>query len=404
MITLQFLIGRYLRYYLSFTSSTFTFYWLTKAEGNQSDLVGSVGVACQIISNNDLVDTKSSNFLDPNPMFGNLDQKASSSSKISDLFSPGMDTTGIVPRDETTREEGSTSPSVVNILFRGSFRFVVRSIESIFPYPIAIVDELVDDAVEISNKEANTIDLTSSVEEDEEENKEEDEEDDDDDMYSELSSRELTFRCLNAMQSLVKMRLDANPDISPLEKEILNTFQTDGGVTDTFELERASAENMASLLEIFRAELVEMTDVTLRRYVIGMMMCEVGDVAFDARCEALRCTDGIARLRTLLAILEGKISLARAKSVAQQIVDTTNVDKKQLKVGQPSLPPWANQIREGVKIEYYWNEQVGWFRGTVKGVSKILDEILVTVEFDDGETHRLPFNGYEKVRWRPASG
>lgn len=337
-------------------------------------------------------------------MFGNGDEKAFSSSKISDLFSPGMDTTGIAPRDETIREEASTSPSVVNILFRGSFRFVVRSIESIFPYPIAIVDELVDDAVEISNQEANTIDLTSSLEEDANENNEEDEEDDYDDMYSELSSRELTFRCLNAMQSLVKMRLDANPDISPLEKEILKTFQTDEGVSDTFELERASAENMASLLEIFRAELVEMTDVTLRRYVIGMMMCEVGDVAFDVRCEALRCTDGIARLRTLLAILEGKISLARAKSVAQQIVDTTNVDKKQLKVGQPSLPPWANQIREGIKIEYYWNEEVGWFRGTVKGISKILDEILITVEFDDGETHRLPFNGYEKVRWRPASG
>lgn len=372
--------------------------------------MGSIGVACQIISNNDLVDTKPSNVLDQNQMFGDIDQKASLSSQISDLFSPGMDATAKSTRDETTIEESSTSPSVVNILFRGTFRFVVRSIESIFPYPIAIVDELVDDVVEISNIEADNTDSTSTLEEDKNENsddeeEEEEEEDDYSDMYSELSSRELTFRCLNAMQSLVKMRLDENPDISPLEKEILKTFHpTEGGVSDTFELERASAENMASLLEIFQAELVEMTDVTLRRYVIGMMMCEVGDVSFDVRCEALRCTDGIVRLRTLLAILEGKISLARAKSVAQQIADTTDVGKKQLKVGQPSLPPWANQIREGIMVEYYWNEEVGWYRGTVKGVSKVLDEILITVEFDDGEIHRLPFNGYEKVRWRPATG
>jgi len=43
------------------------------------------------------------------------------------------------------------------------------------------------------------------------------------------------------------------------------------------------------------------------------------------------------------------------------------------------------------------NEEVGWYRGTVKGVSKVLDEILITVEFDDREIHRLPFNGYDKV-------
>jgi hypothetical protein len=366
-----------------------------------------------------MVNPTSSNYFDQQQIFGQVpppldDSSSSSSSKVTDLFSPGMDGTGILPPidEATATEEGSTSPSAINILFRGTFRFVVKSIESIFPYPIAIVDELVDEAVETSEKEIDNIDSTSSHDEDDNEDDEDNDEDEDDednyDMYSELSSRELTFRCLNAMQAMVKMRLNANPDISPLEMEIMKTFQNEGSTgpfVDKFELERASAENMASLLEIFRAELVEMTDIMLRRYAIGMMMCEVGDVSFEARCEALRTTDGVERLQKLLAILEGKISLERAKSMAQQIVDTTDDgdDKRQLKVGQPSLPPWANQIREGVKVEYYWNEDVGWFRGTVKGVLKVLDEILVTVEFDDGETHRLPFNGYEKARWRPAS-
>lgn len=32
---------------------------------------------------------------------------------------------------------------------------------------------------------------------------------------------------------------------------------------------------------------------------------------------------------------------------------------------------------------------------------KVLDEVIVNVRFDDGETHRLPITADEKVRWRP---
>lgn len=32
----------------------------------------------------------------------------------------------------------------------------------------------------------------------------------------------------------------------------------------------------------------------------------------------------------------------------------------------------------------------------------VVDELLVTVEFEDGEVHKLPFSPEEKVRWRPA--
>ncbi len=76
---------------------------------------------------------------------------------------------------------------------------------------------------------------------------------------------------------------------------------------------------------------------------------------------------------------------------------------KELKVGIPPLPAWANQIKNGIRVEYFWNEIEGWCAGTVVGDPiKIVDEIIVTVQFDDdGSVHRLPLRGEDKARWRP---
>ena len=75
-----------------------------------------------------------------------------------------------------------------------------------------------------------------------------------------------------------------------------------------------------------------------------------------------------------------------------------------LKVGTPTLPPWASNIKKGVKVEYYWNEEYEWCKGViVEDPIMIIDEIVLTVQFEDGETHRLPFRADEKARWRPAS-
>lgn len=72
------------------------------------------------------------------------------------------------------------------------------------------------------------------------------------------------------------------------------------------------------------------------------------------------------------------------------------------KVGSPELPPWVTGIKDGTRIEYFWNEEEGWCGGVVDGEPmKVLDELIVTVRFDDGETHRLPITPDEKVRWRP---
>ena len=32
----------------------------------------------------------------------------------------------------------------------------------------------------------------------------------------------------------------------------------------------------------------------------------------------------------------------------------------------------------------------------------VVDELIITVLFEDGYTHKLPFQGDEKARWRPA--
>ena len=75
-----------------------------------------------------------------------------------------------------------------------------------------------------------------------------------------------------------------------------------------------------------------------------------------------------------------------------------------MKVGEPTLPIWAKSMTKGARVEYYWSEQDGWCSGTIaEDPIKIVDELIVTILFDDGETHRVPFRGDEKARWRPAS-
>lgn len=73
-------------------------------------------------------------------------------------------------------------------------------------------------------------------------------------------------------------------------------------------------------------------------------------------------------------------------------------------VGTPELPPWSKQIRKGTKVSYYWNEEWEWCDAEViEDPAMVVDELLVTVRFDDGEVHRLPFHPDERARWRPAN-
>jgi len=66
------------------------------------------------------------------------------------------------------------------------------------------------------------------------------------------------------------------------------------------------------------------------------------------------------------------------------------------------IPPWAKSITKGTKIEYYWSEKDGWLAGTVVDSTMILDELIITILFSDGETERIKFDPEEKARWRPG--
>jgi hypothetical protein len=105
----------------------------------------------------------------------------------------------------------------------------------------------------------------------------------------------------------------------------------------------------------------------------------------------------------VLKHLDEVVGMARARKMALAITEKSNEDDRDLKVGAPQLPPWAKSIVKGTKLEYFWSEKDGWFSGVVIEVPvMVLDELLITVRFSDGEVQKLPFTGDEKVRWRPA--
>jgi hypothetical protein len=83
-------------------------------------------------------------------------------------------------------------------------------------------------------------------------------------------------------------------------------------------------------------------------------------------------------------------------------------DPQDLQVGQPSLPPWASAIRKGMRLEYFWNEDYNWCGGTVLDEPVwVVDEYLLTIQFEDGEIHRLPFSAgtspTDYTAWSPSS-
>eukprot|EP00591_Stephanopyxis_turris_P013830 CAMPEP_0195539914 /NCGR_PEP_ID=MMETSP0794_2-20130614/50306_1 /TAXON_ID=515487 /ORGANISM="Stephanopyxis turris, Strain CCMP 815" /LENGTH=485 /DNA_ID=CAMNT_0040673973 /DNA_START=138 /DNA_END=1593 /DNA_ORIENTATION=- len=379
---------------------------------NDGELVGAIGCTMEII--------------------------ASGSSKDGGMTNDDNDASS-----DDNKNDGDVS---VTVLVRGSFRFIVKEIVSTFPYPIAIVDELLDE------EHVNVVDEVIAEEEKKEEiiydddsdlfaalsgnnfqnddddgivdataehqQEDDDEDDEEEDVYQNMESPELTSRCIEAMKILVRMRLEqtdtssTNSNSNPLRDEILSAFGPNSQLAISSSMERSSAEEAAAVLEVFLSEMVEMNDVIQRRYAIGIMACEIvranGDMVqgadnmgFGERVQALITTNGVDRLRGVVRFMERKISLERAKSMAAQLTEGGSQDERDLKLGTPPLPPWAFQMKAGDRLEYFWSEEDGWCKGIVRDVVKVIDEIIVTVEFDDGETHKVPLVGDQKARWRP---
>eukprot|EP00525_Craspedostauros_australis_P011859 CAMPEP_0198123246 /NCGR_PEP_ID=MMETSP1442-20131203/37085_1 /TAXON_ID= /ORGANISM="Craspedostauros australis, Strain CCMP3328" /LENGTH=124 /DNA_ID=CAMNT_0043782419 /DNA_START=36 /DNA_END=407 /DNA_ORIENTATION=+ len=124
-----------------------------------------------------------------------------------------------------------------------------------------------------------------------------------------------------------------------------------------------------------------------------MLAAEMADVDNAIRKEILLIRNPKERLQLVCKLLEENIGMARATRMALQITDSNDESSKDLKVGKPSLPAWAKSLKKGTRVEYFWSEQDGWFAGVlVEDPELIVDEMIVTVLFDDGETHRLPLS------------
>lgn len=420
-------------------------------DDNKNSLVGSVGCAVEILIIQQQQQPESEDNL---------------SADNDDSFDEEDDDTKVSSKDNTLANE---LPMVC--LTRGSFRFIVREIVSSFPYPVAIVDELLDDeeeetyelaTVEQNNDNEEATMMYSDFGPDATNNEgtifysdfEEDsfslslDESLDNavmteqnyfgitDEYRSISADELPSRTLQAMQTYIQLMLNKPPP-TLLEQSIIEEF-TQSPIDST----ASTAEEMAAIFEVFRQELVEINSPSARRFAIGFLAAEIGSLDQEKRLNLLKTRNSNTRLRIVLQDLNSKIDSERRENSGMSQpypqeppktsfgFEDTNTDisasnplsssqpssssssssdfsvggniGKDLKVGKPELPPWASRIKKGMDLEYYWNDEFGWCPGTVLDVVKVLDEVIITFEFEaDGEVHKLPVTAEEKIRWRP---
>jgi hypothetical protein len=302
------------------------------------------------------------------------------------------------------------------ILGRGGFRFRVKEVIKTIPFPIAVVDEIQDDTNDDDSEMFSSVTGSGSDTDD-------DDDDDDDDDLRELDTPQLIQQIIRLTQSILSQRLDeahAKTRLSPLEKSILEDSQrlmgnknedrssVDGinsglSPVNMAEIELAHAEEMVAVWEVFQLCLVDDILPQDRRFAVAIMAAELADLDNKTRKQILLTRNGVERLRIVLRQVHEIAGMARARKMAETITEKVIDDEKDLKVGVPLLPPWAKQIKRGTRIEYFWNEEYGWCGGEViEDPVRIVDEILLTIRFDDGETHRLPLAAEDKVRWRPG--
>ena len=80
--------------------------------------------------------------------------------------------------------------------------------------------------------------------------------------------------------------------------------------------------------------------------------------------------------------------MSRARKMANSITSKQDESERDLKVGQPELPPWAKNIRKGMVVEYFWNEEYEWCEGTViEDPVQIADELILTLHFEDDDNN-----------------
>jgi len=299
--------------------------------------------------------------------------------------------------------EGSSK----TVLAKGEFRFIVKEIIQTFPYHIGIVDELLDDPIEVStNVQDNLGDNDNSDNNDKEEDDDDEDDDDYDDIYESINPTDLIPRSLQATKAYIDQKVNKKQkDRTLLEQSILENSGMQPDFLSTLDsIQKDQNEEMAATFDVFVSSLIDIAPHPMDRYyAVGMMIAQLTQLDNDIRQSILTTTDGTQRLRRVLKEVERKVSMAQVKKLTEEIVEKNDESSKDLKIGDPILPPWAKSIRKGVNVEYWWDEEYEWCKGVViNDPVLIVDELVITVEFDDGEIHRLPFRADEKARWRPA--
>ena len=281
------------------------------------------------------------------------------------------------------------------VLARGSYRFRVKEIVKSIPYPVAIVDELLDD--ELQNEEEVATD-----------------DDEEGDIYDTLAPNELVKQIFLCLDKILNTQVEeASIPLTPLQKSILE----DSGAAA--EQQIFDAEERLAVFQTFTSSLLDIaTDEKDRYFVVAMMAGELSNLPSNVRSKMLVTTNGLERLRIVLRELSSILAMDSAKLISRSLslggegndigLDPESLQKaedeqKKLQVGTPKLPMWADQIRKGSRVEYWWDEVEGWCLGTVDDDPlKVMDEIILSVKFDDdGSIHKLPLRGDEKARWRP---
>lgn len=297
--------------------------------------------------------------------------------------------------------------------------------------------------------------------------------------YSKLNPSQLVTQTLEAMNTIIDRRLRACNNyfkpggegevaLSILEQSILDTDALEN-IKFEATIERERIEECAAVLDVLRLSVLNDNDngsnskennihdnsghddgddaLTIhdRLRMLASIAAEIMDITAtpvgiveerinleengttkqpttaantNLRTSMLSLTNATTRLQIVLRALHENINLAVAQELTGNIERKNDDTSRNLKVGSPTLPQWALDIKDGTELEYYWNEEYGWCGGVVVGDPEVMSDgdddydndddgeivaLNVTVRFNDGETHQLPLRAEEKARWRPMS-
>ena len=261
------------------------------------------------------------------------------------------------------------------VLSRGNFRFIVKKMIQTYPFPIALVDELVDgvDPKELLQQQEVTsskedVPETKDTKDDNDDNnsvieyndfddfqffddgavssstevdtnndiEEDDDEIDDDPLYPDLDESQVLQRLVSSMNKMLQKDVDdaasEKSSASLLEKSIMEQYNVSN------KARRAKAEENLATWQVFLSELLDIAPSKgERQYKVSMMAAELGQVSNEVRTKMLKSTDTVWRMRYVLQQVEQLMSMEVAKKLTQDIVKKTDEPYKQLKVNSDNI-------------------------------------------------------------------